>query len=127
MDRQSINCPGAFTLPPGTPDVVKQFAKCESNELLDLKVKGGQGLYHSGLTVMNASLSPDGYWFTDHIKNVGDYIDFVDSALLDGPRAYVWTLSKDRKSLTVSLNLRVFDPVAGKLRSSLSSMIFEKR
>lgn len=127
MDGQTINCPGAFILPPGTPDIVKQFAKCGNDETLELKAKGGQGFFHSGLTLLNAALSPDGYWFSDRVDKVGNYIVFVDGALLDGPRAYVYTQSKDKKKLSVSLNMRVNDPVAGKLRSSLNTMVFEKR
>ena len=128
MDGRSITCPGAFVLPPGTPDIVKQFAKCGANETLDLQIKKSQGRYHAEITPLIAALSPDGYWFADRILSgtPDEYIVFIDEALPEAPRAYVYTLSKDRKTLTVSLTMRVNDPSTGKLRSSLNSMIFER-
>lgn len=127
LDGRSITCPGAFVLPPGTPDIVKQFAKCGSDEVLELKVKRGKGHFHTTLTPLAAMLSPDGYWFASRISDVGDYVTFIDAAAIDAPRAYVYMQSKDRKTLTVALTMHNWDPSTGKIRSSLNQLVFERR
>ena len=124
MNGKSITCPGQFTLPPGTPAIVAQFAKCVDNEILTMTLKKGNGFYHHNVGVLGATKSPDGYWFSDKILHVGTYINFVDAALTDDPRSYVFNQSKDRKTLTISDTMEVYDPTTGGLRLSHSALVF---
>lgn len=121
---KTITCPGQFTMPPGTPAVVAQFAKCVDNEILTLSFKNGKRIYHHNLGVLGSSKSPDGYWYSHHIHHVGNYINFVDAALPNDPRSYVYNHSTDKKTLTISNTMQVYDPTAGGLRSSQSALVF---
>ncbi|NDG87273.1 MAG: hypothetical protein EBY15_04935 [Gammaproteobacteria bacterium] len=121
---KTMNCPGQFPMPPGTPAIVAQFAKCADNEILTITLKNGKRTYHHNLGVLGSSKSPDGYWYSHQILNVGNYINFVDAALPDDPRSYLFNQSKDKKTLTISDTMEVYDPTTGGLRPSHSALVF---
>jgi len=121
---KTIRCPGQFTMPPGTPAFVSQFAKCADNEILTITLKNGKGTYHHNLGVLGSSKSPDGYWYSHQIPHVGNYINFVDPAIADDPRSYVFNQSKDSKTLTISSTMEIYDPITGGLRPSHSALVF---
>lgn len=121
---KTIICPGQFSMPPGTPAIVVQFSKCVDNEILTMSFKKGKGVYHHNVGVLGTTKSPDGYWYSHQILNVGNYINFVDTALPDDPRSYVFNLSKDKRTLTISDTMEVYDPTTGGLRPSHSALVF---
>ena len=123
MDGASINCPGQFSLPPGVPAIVTQFSKCGDSETLTIRAKNGRGTFNTNLTVLNALTSPNGFWANEKISGI-NYITFVDAALLDDPRTYEYSLSKDKKTLTISETMEVYNPVTSTLRKSQSSLLF---
>lgn len=127
VDGKSITCPGQFTLPPGTPAIVTQFSKCGDNETLTFDTKKNIGHYHNNnIGVLGAEASPDGYWFTNKIARVGDYITFVDAAIPGQPSSYTYSISKDRNALTISDVMELFDPTRSGMRTLQSSLIFTR-
>jgi hypothetical protein len=123
MDGASIKCPDQFSLPPGVPAIVTQFSKCGDSETLTIQSKNGRGTFNTTLTVLNALTSPNGFWASEKISKI-DYITFVDAALRDDPRTYVYSLSKDKKTLTISETMEVYNPVTGGLSKAESSLVF---
>ncbi len=75
-----------------------------------MSFKKGKGVYHHNVGVLGSTKSPDGYWYSHQILNVGNYINFVDALLPDDPRSYVFNQSKDKKTLTISDTMEVYDP-----------------
>lgn len=108
---QSISCPGELPLPPSVPGVIKQYAKCNAGEFIQLTKRKSRGVYFENLTNI-ASTSPNGTWTAVNEKQVAasfgfpaipavNYIVFDDSDNASDPQAYSYVLSRDRKTLTI--------------------------
>lgn len=109
---QQITCPGELPLPPGVPDIVKQYAKCNAGEYMMLTKRKSRGVYYEDITNIPTT-SPNGTWSTVKEKRVpatkslpaipaANYLIFDDSDETNDPQVYLYDLSKDRKTLTIN-------------------------
>ena len=109
---QTIACPGELPLPPGVPDIVKQYATCNAGEFIHLTKRNSRGIYFENIANMPTT-SPNGTWTAVTENRVAptsalpeipsvNYMIFDDSDNTGDPQAYTFRLSKDRKTLTIS-------------------------
>jgi len=109
---QKINCPGELPLPPGVPDIIKQYAKCNAGESMVLTKRKTRGVYYEDITNIPTT-SPNGTWNAINEKRVTatktlpeipsvNYLIFDDADNTDDPQVYFYNLSKDRKTLSIN-------------------------
>ena len=109
---QQITCPGVLPLPPGVPDIVKQYAKCNGGESMILSKRKTRGIYYEDITNIQTT-SPNGTWTAVNEKYLpatktlpaipsANYLVFDDSDSTNDPQVYLYSLTKDKKTLTIS-------------------------
>lgn len=108
----TVTCPGVLPLPPGVPDIVKQYAKCNAGEIIQLSKRKSRGVYFEDISNIPTT-SPNGTWSAVSEKSVPatmalpaipaiNYLIFDDADNTGDPQAYIYSLSKDKKTLTIS-------------------------
>lgn len=109
---QQISCPGELPLPPGVPDIIKQYAKCNAGEYIQLSKRKSRGTYYEDITNIPTT-SPNGTWAALKEKRVAatktlpeipaaNYLIFDDSDNTNDPQVYLYNISKDKKTLTIN-------------------------
>ncbi len=109
---QEIDCPGELPLPPGVPDIIKQYAKCNAGESIQLSKRRTRGTYYEDITNIPTT-SPNGTWTAIKEKQVdatktlpeipaANYMIFDDSDNTNDPQVYLYDLSRNKKTLTIS-------------------------
>ena len=109
---QQISCPGELPLPPGVPDIIKQYAKCNAGESMVLTKRKTRGVYYEDITNIPTT-SPNGTWTAVNEKHVPatktlpaipfvNYLIFDDSDYTNDPQVYLYYLTRDKKTLTIS-------------------------
>lgn len=117
---QSISCPGELPLPPGVPETVQKYAKCNAGEFIQLIKRKSRGIYFENITNIPTT-SPNGSWTSVTEKRVAaaatlpeipevNYMIFDDSDNTGDPQAYDYVLSKDKKTLTISKSVGLQGP-----------------
>lgn len=108
----TINCPGVLPLPPGVPEIVKQYAKCNAGEIIQLSKRRSRGVYFEDISNIPTT-SPNGTWsavserFVPAAMNLPaipavNYLIFDDSDNTGDPQVYAYSLSNNKKTLTIS-------------------------
>jgi len=114
---QQITCPGELPLPPGVPDIIKQYAKCNAGESMIISKRKTRGVYYEDITNIPTT-SPNGTWTAINEKYLpatktlpaipaASYMIFDDSDNTNDPQVYIYDLSRDKKTLTISKSVGV--------------------